>query len=359
MMHRLVIAFCVLFLLAGLNGCSSHQENVNAAVKPLHLKTAQAHVESINDVLEIPAKVQPDPAHVVRVYPPAGGRLVRVFVRPGDRVHHGQVIAILESSDVSQARADFIKARAESEKSERALARAKLLFEHQVLSEREYQEAQADHTSADSELQRASERLRVLGARPDLISNEVALTAPISGTVVDVGAASGELSKSTDNANPIATIADLQSVWIVGDAFESEIGSIQAGSDVSVKLNAYPDIEWNGKVAAISDQVDPQSRTLKVRVILNNPEHKLKPEMFATIRVTRHGTQAIVIPESALLREGGDTAVMVETSPDKYQRRLVTVKALPESRLAVLNGLEQGESVVVEGAALARGEGQE
>lgn len=359
MMRRLYLLSTLPLLLLWAQGCSSRPEKVDAAVKPLQLKTAQAKLETVDDVLDIPAKVQADPSRVVRVFPPAGGRLVRVSVRPGERVERGHVVAVLESSDVSQARADFVKAKAEAEKSEHALQRAKLLFDHKVLSEREYQDAQADDVSAKSELQRASERLRVLGARPELSSNEVAVVAPISGTILDIGASSGELSKSPDNANPIATVADLQTVWIIGDVFEKDIGAVKIGSPVEVKLNAYPESSWNGTVSAISDQVDPQSRTLKLRIVLPNPQHKLKPEMFATIRITRRGAAEIVIPQAALLREGGDTAVMVEGSPGKYERRLVTVKALPDSRLAVLSGLKQGESVVVEGAALARTEGQD
>ncbi len=359
MTRHLLLVIVPVCLLAFLKLGFSHQESIKAAAKPIHLQTAKAVVERVDDTLEIPAKVQPDPARVVRVFPPAGGRLLRVAVRPGDGVLRGQVIAVLESSDVSQARADFLKAKAEADKSEHAMARAQLLFDHKVLSEREYQEAEADNISAKSELQRTMDRLRVLGARPDQNSNEVAVTAPISGTVVDIGASSGELSKSTDNANPIATIADLQTVWIVGDVFEREVNAIRPNSPVEVRLNAYPDQSWKGAVSSLSDEVDPQTRTLKLRVVLPNPQHTLKPEMFATIRITRPGTEQIVIPGSAVLREGGDTAVMVETTPDKYERRLVTVKALPNDQVAVLSGLNQGESVVIEAAALARSEAQD
>ena len=356
------MSFVSLVTLPLVTGCGSHEQLTKAAstTTPAVIKTVRVEPSNIEDQLAITARVQADPARVIRVYPPAGGRLLRVNVRPGDHVHKGQPVAVLESADVAQARADYSKAKAEAERTAHAFDRAKLLFDHKVLSEREFQDADTNNQEARSELERASDRLRVLGSPLEgARSNQLPLLAPRDGVVTDLGAAPGELSKSTDNANPICTIADLAEVWIVGDIYEKDLAVIRRGESVDITIAAFPDRHWSGKFAVISDTIDPQTRTLKARVVLPNANRELKPEMFATIRVRRPLSQGIVLPSSALLREGGDTAVMVETAGGKYERRLVTVASSSASNVVIASGLKPGEVVVAEGAALLRGGGEQ
>jgi cobalt-zinc-cadmium efflux system membrane fusion protein len=353
--RRILVAACSLILLASF-GCKKHEETTNHA-QPIPLKTAAVRITAIDDVLEIPAHVAPDPGRVVRVFPPAGGRLLHVEVRPGDQVARGRSVAVLESSDVWQARSDYNKARAEDDKLGRTFKRTKLLYEHKVISEREFEDAQANSVEAHAELDRASARLRLLGASPNNNSNQISLPAPLAGTVLSIGAATGEISKSTDNSDAICTIADLSTIWILGDVYEKDLASVQPGSSVEIAVSAYPGETWTGKVAQVSDAVDPATRTLKLRIVMPNPGRKFKPDMFASIRVHRHQTQAMIIPSAAVLHEGGDTAVMVQTAAGKYERRLIQERPLNDQETIVLNGLKSGEQVVTEGAALLRGGG--
>jgi cobalt-zinc-cadmium efflux system membrane fusion protein len=352
----IIFAACSLILLASF-ACKKHEEASKPA-EPIALKTAVARMTAIDDVLEIPARIAADPGRVVRVFPPAGGRLLRVEVRPGDQVERGRPVAILESSDIWQARSDFDKARAEDDKLGRTFKRTKLLFEHKVISEREFEDAQANSLEASSELDRAGARLRLLGASPDNNSNQVSLRAPISGTVLGIGAATGEISKSTDNSEAICTIADLSTIWIIGDIYEKDLASVQPGSSVEITVSAYPGDTWTGKVDQVSAAVDPATRTLKLRIVMPNPGRKFKPDMFGSIRVRRHQTQAMLIPSAAVLHEGGDTAVMVQTAAGKYERRLIQERPLNDRETVVLDGLRPGEQVVTEGAALLRGGGE-
>ncbi len=350
----------LLLALAILTACTKDESSAAPARRteaPV-VKTVKVELSDVTGELTLPARVQPDPANVVRVLPPASGRLVGVDVRPGDRVTKGQRLAVLESSDIAQARSDYAKAQAEFEKDHRALDRSKLLFDHKVLSEREYEEQQAATAQAKSELDRAADRLRILGAPLNGASDQIVLTAPRSGVVLDLGAAGGELSRSVDNANPICTIANLQTIWVVGDVFEKDLGSLHKGEPADITLNAYPDRHWTGKLSVVSDAVDPQTRTLKIRIVLDNPQHELKPEMFANIHVRRPTQKGIVLPAAAVLREGGDTSVMVETNPGTYERRLVTVESSSGNNIVIASGLKPGETVVTEGAALLRGGGE-
>ncbi len=350
-----LLAVC---LLALLTAACKKQEPASTPSQPIALKTAVVRVASVDDLLEIPARIAADPGRVVRVFPPAGGRLLHVEVRPGDQVARGRAVAVLESSDIWQARSDYNKARAEDERFDRTFKRTKLLYEHKVISEREFEDAQANFTEARAELDRATARLRLLGATPDNNSNQVSLAAPIAGTVLSIGATTGEISKSTDNSDAICTIADLSTVWILGDVYEKDLASVKPGSNVEITLSAYPGESWTGKVAQVSDAVDPLSRTLKLRIVMPNPGRKFKPDMFAGIRVHRHQAEATLIPATAVLHEGGDTAVMVQTGDGKYERRLIHERALNVQETIVLDGLKSGERVVTEGAALLRGGGE-
>jgi len=358
-MNRFYLVLIAVSLAAATACSKGNAKDVGAPPKPLQLKTAVANEQMVSDTLEIPARIQADPARVVRVFPPAGGRLIRVTVRPGDFVAKGQIVAVLESSDVSQARSDLIKAQAEADKSSRGLDRAKLLFDHQVISERDYEDAKAQQIEDASELQRTKARLQVLGASLMGADNEVNVKAPISGTVLDIGSTTGELSKSTDNANPICTIADLNTVWIMGDVFEKDLPDVHVGEPITLTVNAYPNRQWEGKISLVSQAVDPSTRTVKVRVVSANSKREFMPDMFASLQVKRPARAALVVPASALLHEGGDTTVMVKKADNDYERRLVSVRPLGTDNVVVTDGLKSGETVVVEGAALLRSNGDE
>ena len=358
-MNRLILYLICAAAAGSTLACSSPDpktaEAANSAAQVV--KTEVVQLQPVRDDLAIPAKVEADPARVVHIFPPAGGRLIRVAVRPGDQVRKGQTLAVLESSDVAQARSDYQKALSEVERTGKAFDRAKMLFDHKVLSEREYQQAESDSAEARAELARATERMRILGAPLQGSGNQVSLLAPHGGSVLELTAAPGELSKSTDNANPICTIADISSVWIVGDVFEQDLASVHPGEPVEISISAYPGQRWNAQLAVVSDAIDSQTRTLKVRAVLPNPGRRLKPEMFGSIRLRRREARAIVIPAAAVLREGGDTSVMVQAKPGAYQRRLVAVARADPKNVVVASGLKPGEVIVVQGAALLREEG--
>jgi membrane fusion protein, heavy metal efflux system len=316
---------------------------------------APARSQRLADYLDVAGRIQADPTRVVRVYPPVSGRLVAVQVRPADRVEQGQVLAILASSDVAAARAAHRQAQAEAQVKQQALARARLLYEHNVIALRDYQQAQADAAIAAAALESAAERLALLDADTTSSSDQLAVRAPRAGVVTDLGAAPGEYAKSLDNANPLCTIADLTSVWAVGDVYERDLASVHVGDSADVTVNAYPDERWRGRITAISSTVDTTTRALKVRVALANRRLHLKPDMFATIRVVRAVRSAVVVPQAAVVREGTSAYLFVQTSPGHFERRAVTLgRDTDRNQVEVTSGLEPCDTVVVEGAELLR-----
>ncbi len=315
--------------------------------------TRPVQAESVDEYLDLPGLIEPDPARVVRVFPPVSGRLVAVPVRPADRVAAGQVLAILASSDVAAARAAFRQAGADARVKQEQLERSGQLYEHHVIALRDYQQAQADEAEAAAAMESAAERLALLGVDTAGSSDRVAVTASRAGVVTDVGAAPGEYAKSLDNASPLCTITDLDTVWAVGAVYEKDLASIRVGDRADVATSAYPLDPRRARIVAISSAVDSATRTLQVRVVLPNPGLRLKPAMFATIRVLRARQPAIVLPQTAVLREGTSAYVFVQTAPGRFARRAVTLgpDADPQ-RVEVVSGLTPGEVVVVEGADL-------
>jgi membrane fusion protein, heavy metal efflux system len=318
------------------------------------IDVATVHPQSVTDRLVLSARVEPDPTRVVHIYSQITGRLVELYVRPGQDVTRGQTIGLIQSSEIASARADYDKAKIEVARSDRQLDRAKLLLQHEVMAQRDYDDLEAADQAAHAELARTIQRIQMLGFSPEGSSDSAALRAPISGAVLDIGSASGEMQRSLDNANPIATVANLDSVWVLGDVFERDLNTVRKAQSVEVTLPAYPDQTFHGTISNISDAMDPNSRTLKVRVVLANPRHLLKPEMFANISIARTTAPEFVLPTTAVVHEGTSSYVFLQTSPGKYDRREVSTGALNGKTVVVTSGLKDGDQIVTAGAALLR-----
>ncbi len=317
--------------------------------------TAPVQSARIADYLEIAGRIAADPTRLVRVYPPVSGRFVAIRVRPSDRVLQGQVLAILASSEVATARASYRQAQADAQVRQQGLERSRLLYDHEVIALRDYQQAQAEAAMAEAALQSATERLELLNADTASVSDRLTVAAPRAGVVIDVGAAPGEYAKSLDNANPLCTIADLSTVWAVGDVYEKDLASITIGEPAEISASAYPDDRWRGRISAISSTVDSATRTLQVRVVLANPGLRLKPAMFGTIRVVRAERLAVLVPQSAIVREGASAYVFVQTTPGHFERRAVALgRDAEQDRVEVSAGLRPGDIIVVEGAEFVR-----
>jgi cobalt-zinc-cadmium efflux system membrane fusion protein len=331
---------------------ASNIEYVAPDAKGIQTLTVQA--TPIPDYLDLPAHIEADPTQVVHVFPPAGGRIIEMKVKPSDRVTKGQTLAVLESGDLSRAVSDYHKALADNEVKQKALARSEDLLAHHAIAERDYQQAQADAQMAAAELDSTREQIRVFGMDPEHASTELRVAAPRAGVVLDVGAAPGEFSNALAALAPLATIADISSVWVVGDLYEKDFSAVKAGEGAQVMLNAYPERHWTGRVSVVSDAVDPTTRTLHVRVVMQNPDGYLKPAMFGTIRLLRSSAPGILVPTSAVIREGNNSYLYVGKGNNRYERRSVTLGRVFDGSLEIAKGVNAGDTIVSEGALLLR-----
>jgi cobalt-zinc-cadmium efflux system membrane fusion protein len=318
-----------------------------------------AHVQPVHDQLTLAARIQANPTTVVHIYPPISGRVVALKVLPGQEVAKGQVVGMLQSTDLQQTRSDYEKARIEAARADLQLNRAKDLLQHQVMAQKDYDDLAAVDQAAHAELSRALETLHILGYKETDTSDLVAIRSPIQGVVLDVNTATGELQRSLDNATPIATIANISDVWVVADLYPRDVQAVRRGEPVEVQVSGYPDSVLHGVVDNVSDAVDPQTLTLKVRVVLANPHHRLKPQMYATVAVTNQNRTAIVVPATAVIRDGVSTYVYIQTGENKYVRRDVRVGDAHDATVEITGGLNEGDRVVSTGAELLRGSGSE
>jgi membrane fusion protein, heavy metal efflux system len=350
-------AVSVLLLLAGCDSSASKgMVGTPSADQPHESPVRYVRVaqQMIPETLDLAAKVQPDPTKVVRIFPPASGRVLAIDVKPGERVRRGQALASLSSSDVASARSDFTKASIEAERATRAMERQKVLFEHGAAAEKDYIDSRAQADAARAELARARQRLELLNVNPAATTDRVTLVSPAGGVVLDVSAAPGEFSKSLESANPLITVANLDTVWIVGDVYEKDMAKVVRSKPVTVTLQAYSGKEWTGRIDSLSGALDPTTRTLKVRVALANPDQRLKPEMFGAIHVRAGTHQALVVPAAAIIREGNATTVFVKNA-GKPEQRTVTVGQAVDGNVEILSGLRLGDEVAAEGAELLKG----
>lgn len=349
----IAISAALLLLASACNRREQTAEN-NTAVAHNVIETVTVHSQAVSSQLVLPAKVMANPTDVVHIYPPISGRVVALKVLPGQEVHKNQEIATLQSSNAGQARSDYEKAKIEAARADLQLQRAKDLLQHQVMAQRDYDDLKALDESDHADLQEAAQALTILGLSADSTSNTVPLRSPISGVVLDVGTAAGELQRSLDNATAIATVADINSVWVVGDLYPRDLGSVKVGESVTVSVTGYPGMVLRGVINNISDSVDPVSLTLKVRVVLPNPGHKLKPDMYATIAVTNQKRSAIIAPSTAVIRNGNQAFVFVMGPDNKPVRRDVTLGETTATSDQVTQGLQDGDRVVSSGAELLR-----
>ncbi|HYK38336.1 efflux RND transporter periplasmic adaptor subunit [Alloacidobacterium sp.] len=316
--------------------------------------TVTVHPSQVTDTLTLPARLMPNPTDVVHIYPPLSGRVLTLKALPGQEVSKGQAIGTLQSNDGASARSDYEKAKIEAARADLQLQRAKELLQHEVMAQKDYDDLKAVGDADHAELQRTLQTLHNLGFSENDSSVDLPIRSPISGIVLDVGTAPGELQRSLDNANAIATIANIDSIWVIGDLYPNNVDAVRRGQPVEVRVNGYPNEVRSGVIDNISDAVDPTTLTLKVRVVLANPGHKYKPQMFATISVANLKREAIVVPSTAVIRDGIKNYVFVATPDHKYARRDVELGETHENAVEITHGLGDGEQIVSTGAELLR-----
>ncbi len=289
-----------------------------------------------------------------RVFPAVSGRTVAIEVNPGQFVQTNAVLARIKSPDFGQAQADARKAIADLRNAERALERTRALLKHGAAAEKDLETAETEHIRAVSEQQRALATLSMYGGNAESggVDGMFELTAPVAGTVVEKTINPGQEVRSDQVSDkPLFVISDPTRLWLFLDATEADVASMQPGQEVLVRARALPDKIFHGSIEVIGQGLDPATRTIKARCLVDNAEKLLRAEMYVSVDVTSTSS-GVDIPTKAIFLKDNEPHVFIERTKGQFERRQVRLGTETGSRSVVLEGLAPDQNVVTEGCLL-------
>lgn len=293
-----------------------------------------------------------DEERTARLNPAVAGRVAELLVRVGDPVEAERPLVALDSADVRTAEADYVRAESDRLLARKAAERAERLHAARAIADKDRLQAQQDAHKADAEYERARAALDRLHLAPGERTSRYLLRAPFAGTVVERKALVG-MQASPESAEPLAVVSDLGVVRVVVRLPERQLGLLRPGQAIGVRVDAYGE-EFPGAVVAVGDVIDDATRTVPVRCTVPNPDHRLKPAMFARVTLRAPpGLRLVTVPVGAVLADGLHSRVIVRRPNGALEARQVEVGAEMNGRVQVLSGVAVGDEVVTEGALFA------
>lgn len=318
----------------------------------LQIKAVENYPEPLVEALN--ARVTYDDNHTARVYSPVAGRVLRIAAETGQSVKRGDTLLQLDAPDYAAAAADDSKARADLSRKQQAYERAKQLYEAKGIAQRDVETAEADLHQAEAEALRAKSRFNNLSGPSG--DGHFDLKAPLSGIISERQVSAGSEVRP-DAAAPLFIITDPQHLWVLIDLPERQLGKVKVGQPVFIEVDAYPEEIFYGRVTVVGETVDPLTRRIQVRCYVNNPEHKLKPEMYARVTPDADsGARLPRVPNSALFTQGVSSYVFVELAPGVLQKRKVELALQDHEYAYVKAGLGAHDRIVTTGALLLNSE---
>lgn len=308
------------------------------------LATAVAHDSTSQ--LTVTGTVNPDISRSVPVISIATGRVVEIHARLGDVVKKGQILLRVQSADMSAAFSDYRKALADEQLVRTQLERAQLLYGRGAISLNDLQVAQDAEAKAKVDVENTTERLRVLGGSMDHPAPIVDIRAPVSGVITDQQVTNAAGVAGLGSPNPF-TISDLSHVWILCDVYENDLPNVHVGETAEIRLNAYPNQVFTGRISNVLPVLDPTLRTAKVRIEVSNPG-LMRVGMFVT--ATFHGQKTethTVVPATAILHLHDRNWVYLATGDKKFRRAEVTIgQTVANNMQEIISGMQPGQQVV-------------
>jgi membrane fusion protein, heavy metal efflux system len=324
-----------------------------------NVRVEQVREQALHQLLTATGKVQFNEDRTARVLAPLPGQVLDLQVRVGDMVQKGQLLFSIKSREVAAWVTDYLQSQRDQDLAEKTYAMTKDLFDHKAASRISLQQSERDLAKAKAQVARAEEALRVVELDPKEVEKTgglrslIPVLAPLSGTVIERTLTSGQFVQG--DGTPLLTISDLSTVWVLVDVFESDIHVVRPGLKVAVTAAAYPTQRFMATVDRISDKVDPDTRTLKVRLLVSNPGLLLKPEMFISASLELSAvTSGVTVPATAVFTEDDKSYLFVATGERRFERRLVSATPDGPGRLRVTRGLRTGDQIVGDGVLLLK-----
>ena len=344
------------------------QQKGHVVVEPVRSHEATAS-------LTVPGRLTVNEDQTWHVGAIAAGRIEAIFARVGDSVVAGQILGLLHSHEVHEARAGYEEARTEFDRAQAAEEfakhrrdRAQRLFELKAGSRQDVESAEAELRNAQAAIQRAQSEVEKERAHlsifhvpleegpgrgsPHEETDDIPVPAPASGLVFERKATVGSVENSGEE---LFTITNTSSLWMIAAANEADLSRLHAGQSVRIQVRAYPERDFPGRILQLGEKLDADTRTLQVRILVPNPEGRLKPEMYAEASVQGPGTRSVVfVPEEAVQEVNGIPVVFVRNTSDQFATRIVKTGQHRDGETEILEGLMAGENVVVKGSFLLK-----
>lgn len=320
------------------------------------VRTAVLEAKEFRETLRVPAAASVDETRVARIGSSVTGRVTELKGVVGQNVQKGETLAVLNSTELSNAQLGFLKAFSSKMLAERAAQRAKQLFEADVIGAAELQRRETELSQAEAELSAAHDQLVVLGmsekgiARLEqarTVNSQSVIVSSISGTIIERNVATGQVVQPAD---AVFTVADLSRLWIQAEVPEKQSELVKVGDVVHVQIPALGNKDIEGRIVFVSSTVNPETRTVTARTEVANPDRAIRPAMLATMLIQDRPQQRALLPVEAVIREGNRDYVFMSKGDNQY--RLAPVFLGPESNgvRPIVEGLKPGDTVVTEGA---------
>jgi cobalt-zinc-cadmium efflux system membrane fusion protein len=319
-------------------------------------KLVQVEARQLPTVLSANGSVTYDVNRTIHVTSQGSGRVVDLKVKLGDSVKKGQELLSIYSADLAGAFSDFQKAVADERLAKKSLERAQILYAHGALAEKDLEQADDTDEKAKVDVHNTEQHVRILGGDPGHPSSLIELRTPVSGTIVEQNISGFEGIKSLDNSPNLFTVADLTEVWVVCDVYENDLGEVRLGDAAEIRLNAYPDKAYQGKVADISRVLDPSLRSAKVRIVLPNHDGSLRPNMYAQAKFrSRKVRSTLVVPSTAIMRLQDKDWLFRKEGQNQFRKTEVHTYGATEDGFQPLQDgpLEAGDEVVANALAFS------
>lgn len=296
-----------------------------------------------------------DENRTARISSPIAGRVLKLVAEPGDRVARNAVLLQADAPELAAADADWRKAQADEVRKKLAYERARNLLAHEVVPQKDVEAADADYRQAAAESRRTGLRMRSLHAS-GAENGSFSLRTPLAGVVVERQVTPG-MELRPDLANPLFVVSDPSRLWLLVDVPERSLAQVRPGQKVSLETDAFPGARFGATVDKVGYALDPATRRVQVRCTVENPDGRLRPEMYARVSfLSDSGRSAIAVPNAGLVTEGINTYAFVEASPGVFRKRQVGLALRGRETSHVDSGLQAGDRVVVEGALLLNAE---
>jgi cobalt-zinc-cadmium efflux system membrane fusion protein len=320
-----------------------------------HIQVITVEPTTLRRTLRLTGAVAYNAFNTTQVITQVGGPVSRILAVPGEHVKAGQPMLEVSSPDYAQTLDAYLKASDSYRLSQKNYSRAQDLYQHHAIAQRDLEQAESDRNQARADLNAAEQGLKILGIKnPDGLANapssaQIPVLAPIAGEVVDRLVSPGQVVQA--GQTQAFTISDLSTVWVLANVYQADLAYVHRGDDVTVQTDAYPN-SFHGRISYVAPALDPSTRTLQARVVVDNPGEKLKKDMYCTVTVTAGAlANAIAVPDASILHDdNNEPFVYVAVDGNQFGRRDVVVGAAQDGRTQILKGLSVGDRVVGDGS---------